>query len=50
LNQQIALLSQSMATFSPSDGGGSGTPKNALAHEPGQLLNFAQPVANQQHT
>ena len=50
LNQQVAMLSQSMASFAPSVGGGGPTPENALpGYYAGQLPNLAQPVANQQH-
>ena len=50
LNQQVAMLSQSMTSFAPSDGGGGGTSEDApLGYYAGQLPNLAQPVANQQH-
>jgi large repetitive protein len=50
LNQQMDLLSQAVASFAPSDWGSSGGPKDAvLAYDPGQLTNFAQPSASQQH-
>jgi hypothetical protein len=48
LNQQGAMFSQSMASFAPSEGGG--TSENAPpGFYAGQLPNLAQPVANQQH-
>jgi hypothetical protein len=50
LNQQTVLLHQSMASFAPTESGGSGTSKDAvLAYDLGQLTNLAQPVADQQH-
>jgi hypothetical protein len=48
LNQQVALLNQSVASFVPSDGGDSGTIAMP-AHDPGQLSNLAQPAPNQPH-
>jgi len=48
LNQQIALLSQSMAAFAPTVWGGAG--EGAVgAFDPSQPSNLAQPSANQQH-
>jgi len=50
LNQQVAMLSQSMASFASSDGGSGGTSENApFGYYASQLPNLAQPVANQQH-
>jgi hypothetical protein len=50
LNQQIALMNQSMASFAPADWGESGTPKDALVtYDRGLLSNLAQPSSNQQH-
>jgi VCBS repeat-containing protein len=49
LNQQMALLSQTLASFAPSDWGGGGTPNAPLAYESGQQSSLAQPIASQQH-
>ncbi len=49
LNQQVSLLSQTLASFAPSDWGGGGTPSAPLAYEPGPQSSLAQPIASQQH-
>ena len=49
LSQQMALLSQSLASFAPSDSAGSGRSDAPVAYDSGQLANLAQPFPSQQH-
>ncbi len=49
LNQQMALLNQTLASFAPSDWGSGSTPNAPLAYEPAQQSSLAQPIASQQH-
>ena len=49
LSQQMALLSQSLASFAPSDGAGSGRSDAPLAYNSSQLANLGLPVPSQHH-